>query len=553
MTLTLDQALHQAVGHFQAGRLPEVEQLCRAILASVPDHADALHLLGAVAHLCGHSAAAVELVGRSVAVGPTNAAAWNTLGEAYRGSGRAAEAEQSYRRAIAIAPDFAPAHSNLAIVLSDARQTEAAIAEAETAVRLSPRLIEAWNTLGNARLDAGRQDAAVDAYRHALAVNPSAAMTHNNLGSALEQAEQLDDAAAGYARAAELQPAMAEAWNNLGNVRQKQLNLDDAGRCFARAVEARPDFADAHWNLGLLALARGDHATGWSEYAWRIRCAHTIQHLRDYPGRPMWDGSPLNGRTVLLYREQGFGDAVQFARFARRIADTGGRVILDVPPELKTLLATVDGAAAVTSDDPPPEAFDVHCPLMSVAGLLNLSLDECRSAPYLSPDAAKVAAWREEFAAYPGRKVGLVWSGRPVPDPRRSCEIADLAPLLALDGVTFVSLQKGPAADALKISPLGDRVLHLDERLHDFADTAAAMAALDHLVTIDTAAAHVAGATGVPTTVLLPKPADWRWLLDREDSPWYPTLRLVRQTTRGDWSPVIARVVADLSAHPSNA
>jgi Tfp pilus assembly protein PilF len=547
--VSLQQALAVAVQHHTAGRLAEAEVVYRQILAAAPDQPDALHLLGVIAHQAGQHAAAIELINRAINAGSRGAGTYNNLGEAYRALGRDDEAAQCYEQALRLEPDFAGAHSNLGIILQRQRRFDEALSHYRRAIELEPASPEAHNNLGNLLMDQQRVDEAIAAYRTAILLRETYAEAHNNLAAALEKLERFDEALAEYERALALRPNFVEALNNLGTIRQKQGRHDAALAAWQRATTINPNFGDAHWNIGLHHLAAGDYARGWEGYEWRWQCEHSRGRWREYPGKPRWDGSPLNGRRILLYPEQGFGDVIQFARFIPLVAERGGRVIVECQPELVEIMRTLDGAAEVIASGEALPEFDTYLALLSVPRVLGTTLANLPNrVPYLRAEPGAVQRWRERLAdAAPDRlKVGLTWGGNVTPDPKRSMRLSDLAALAEVPGLSWFSLQKGDAAAQLASPPAGMQILDLGPELTNFADTAAALANLDLLITIDTAVAHLAGAMAVKTWTLLPFAPDWRWMLTREDSPWYPTMRLFRQPARSDWASVVARVLDEL-------
>ena len=318
--------------------------------------------------------------------------------------------------------------------------------------------------------------------------------------------------------------------------------MPEAIACATRAVEIDPQSAAAQWHLGLFSLMLGDFEAGWRGFEWRLHWWRDVRRV--YPGKAIWDGSPLDGRGILLYPEQGLGDVIQFARFVPLIASLGGRVVLETFPELESLLRTLDGGATIRSRRVRPDEFDVYCPLMSVPAILKLGASDLSTLPYLAADPVRVAEWRDRLAGNAGRTIGIVWAGNTI----RTCPLSDLAPLLNLPGITFVSLQTGPAAAELAGSRWADQVIDVGGRLTDFAETAAVVSALDQVITIDTATAHLAGAIGAKVWTMLPFAADWRWMLHRADSPWYPTMRLYRQNPSREWASVVAAMCHDLTA-----
>ena len=437
-----------------------------------------------------------------------------------------------------------------ALRLRDQGKLDEAVACYRRALELKPDYAEAHNNLGTAFKDQGKLDEAVACYRRALELKPDFAEAHNNLGIALKDQGKLDEAVACYRRALELKPDYAEAHNNLGNALKDQGKLDEAVACYRRALELKPDFAEAHGNQSLLSLLTGDFQRGWAEYEWRWK---TKQCQRRDFSQPLWDGQPLEGRTILLHAEQGLGDAIQFVRYAALVKQRGGAVIVECPKPLLSLLASCAGIDRLVGrgDDLPP--FDVHAPLLSLPGIFHTSLETIPAdVPYLFADPGLVEHWREELGGIAGFKIGIAWRGNPEHrnDRARSIPLSCFEPLAGLPGVRLLACKKGRAWSSCKSWPDRFPITELGSRLDDFMDTAAVLMNLDLVITCDTAVAHLAGALGVPVWVALPFVPDWRWLLDRSDSPWYPTMRLFRQKKPGDWAGVFEEIKAELCATP---
>ncbi len=505
------QILAAAVQHHQAGRLGEAEQLYQQVLAVDPRHADSLHLLGVVACQMGRFDLAVDLIGRAIAIDPKEASYHSNLGVALKELGRLNEAVARYRRAIDLKPDYPEVH----------------------------------NSLGNVLGEQGRLDEAVTCYRKAIDLRPDYPEAYFNLGITLKEQGRLDDAVTCYRKAIGLRPNYQEAHYNLGNAFRDQGRLDEAAACYRKAIDLRPDFPDAHHNAALALLALGDLQTGWAEYEWRWGTSQLIEARRDF-AQPQWRGEAAEGRTLLIHAEQGFGDTLQFCRYAPLAAARGLRVIMEVQQPLVRLIRGLAGVDVVVGRGGELPAFDLHCPMLSMPLALGTTLTTIPSAAsYLRAGAAQVAAWRARLAtmASPSPRVGLAWAGKPThaADSRRSLAPARLAPLFALSGLHFFNLQKdGPAAPA--DFPPTD---FMDE-MADFADTAALIANLDLVISVDTAVAHLAAALGKPVWLLDRFDPCWRWLTGQRDSPWYPTLRLYRQAHPGDWDAVLAEVADDL-------
>jgi Tetratricopeptide repeat len=375
-----------------------------------------------------------------------------------------------------------------------------------------------------------------------LNLQPHFPQACNNLGIAHKRQDKLDEAAQWYERALRQRQDYSEAWTNLGNVRREQAHFDEALDCHDRALACDPNSAEAHFNRAQLLLLEADFARGWPEYEWRWR---TPAFPRLTFTQPRWDGTDLGGRTILLHAEQGLGDTLQFVRYVPLVKARGGRVILQCQRPLLRVLAGLDDVDLLVPQGAPLPPFDVRAPLLSLPGIFGTSLETVPNVvPYLQADSNHVERWRRELASLDGFKIGIAWQGNPktAGDKKRSILLSALAPLAQLPGVRLISLQKGPGVDQLgamaRRFPVLDLGTSLDETSGPFMDTAAVMKNLDLVITSDTAVPHLAGALGVPVWVALPKVPDWRWLLQREDSPWYPTMRLFRQRSIGNWHEV---------------
>ncbi len=397
---------------------------------------------------------------------------------------------------------------------------------------------------------AGQNDAAVSLLSQAIRVRGSAPEFHNDLGEAYRVLGRYADAALAYRQAVRLDPSFAAAHSNLGTVHQDQGRFDEALACYERAIACRPDYAVAHYNRGFMLLLLARWAEGWPEYEWHWRCSDM-----EHPAwrQPAWDGSPLAGRTILLYAEQGLGDTLQFVRFAPLVKQRGGRVLLQGPRKLLSVLSTCPGIDALCPQDEPAPRFDVCASLMRLPALFRLGLDSIPAdVPYLAADAELVANWNDALGDDGRWRVGIGWQGNPQsPDARvRSIQLTEFASAAALDGVRLLSLQKGSGSEQLADCPfpVEDWGSRLDEGGSAFRDTAAVIQNLDLVITCDTALAHLAGALAVPVWMATPYSPDWRWMLDRTDSPWYPTMRLFRQSSHACWDDVFVTIAEELSA-----
>jgi Tfp pilus assembly protein PilF len=478
---------------------------------------------------------------------PPSADAHFNAGNGFMQAGRFAEAAAAYRRALALDRTAAKTHNNLAVALAEQSLFGSALAHYREAVRLDPDYAYAHFNFGNAYRELGRYADAIGAYERALKLSPGWAAALLNCGLALASLGEQAAAEASYREALAARTDYPEAHNNLGLALQIQGHLDEAMRHFDRALELAPNFSNAHSNRAQLHLLRGDLAAGWQEYEWRWRLPGV--GLSPLP-IPIWDGSPLGGRSILLRAEQGFGDTIQFVRFASLLEQAGGFVVVECQPTLVSLIARVSGVRQTMTRGAAMRRCDVQVPLASLPHLLGITELSAIPAPpsYLQADPRLVTQWRERLTLADAMRVGIAWkgsSGHPQ-DCHRSIPVDQFAPLATIPGVKLVSLQPGLQAPASlhAAQPLGTPS---DEQPLSFEETAAILANLDLVITCDTAVAHLAGALGVPVWIALPLVPDWRWLLEREDSPWYPNTRLFRQTRLDDWAEVFTRISAELA------
>ena len=430
-------------------------------------------------------------------------------------------------------------------------QLEAAERLYREALAVDPDDPDSLHFLGVLTHQMRRDEAAADLISRAVAINPNLASWHSNLGNVHQDHERLDEAIACYRRAIEVRSDFPDAHSNLGTALKRLGRLDEATACYRQAIALNPHYADAHNNLGMALLAQGDMAEGWREHEWRWQTAQMRAGFREF-SQPQWRGEAAPGRTLLIHAEQGFGDTLQFCRYAPLAAARGLRVVMQVPRPLQRLLGSLAGVDQVIADGEEPPPFDLHCPMLSLPVALGTTLATVPDgAAYLQADARQVAVWRARLAMMvnQGPKIGLVWAGsahRHLPDQltvdrRRSIDPARLAPLFALSKLHFISLQKdGPPP------PPDFRITDCMGEMADFSDTAALIANLDLVISVDTAVAHLAAALGKPVWLLDRFDACWRWLVGRRDSPWYPTLRLYRQKRPYDWDSVVAEVAEDL-------
>ena len=586
----LQDKFRQGVALHQQGRFAEAELIYRDVLQQDPTSFEAMHLLGVIALQTRKPQQAVELIGKAIALNPAVPTAHCNLGSALTGLQRHAEALASFDkaialkadladahgnraaalialkqyeqalascdRAIALKPDYAEAHNNRAHALNALKRHEEAVASCDRAIALRSNYPEALNNRGNALNALGLHTDAIASYDKAIAFAPKYAEAYNNRGNALYHLGRAEEAASSYELAIAVRPNYAEAYNNRGNALTSLQRCEPALASYDQAVALKPDYADALFNKSVLLLLMGRLAEGWRLYEWRNKKANPIA-ARDYR-QPLWLGdTDIAGKTILLTEEQGLGDTIQFCRYAPLVEQRGARIILEMPPQLMRLVAGLAGVAQVVETGRPLPAFDLHCPLLSLPLAFKSELATIPAAiPYLNADPDQSRAWKDRLGAKTKLRVGLVWAGgirpnQPVSvNQRRNIPLAKFA-VLNNPNVDFYSLQKGQPGEA-ELADLkhnrwsGPDIADLTGAIGDFADTAAFIDNLDLVITVDTATAHLAGALGKPVWILNRFDTDWRWLLDRTDSPWYPTAKIYRQDTPGDWDGVLQRVKTDL-------
>jgi len=526
------------------GKLSEAIACFRQALKGNPDGKTYARLGGALlAQGSPHEAA--EAFRSSLRLDPGQAEAHFELGNALHATGAFEEAAQSYLDALAAAPAHAEAAHNLGVTRTMQQRPGDAIAAYERAIRIRPDYPEPHNNLGTLMQALGHDDRAHYHYGQALRFAPDSLEVRYNLALLDQQGERLEGAVASYRELLARKPDHTEARNNLGNTLLALGRPEDAIRCYRQTLDDDADSVEAHWNLGVANLLLGRFEEGWKGHEWRFRQKDT--HARLF-SQPMWDGSPLRGRSILLHSEQGMGDTLQFVRYAPLVKQRGGHVILECQEPLYRLLAGMRGVDRLVARGCPLPRFDCHAALLSLPGIFQTALATIPAeVPYIRVAREDVSRWRRtikaRMGARSGLKVGLTWAGNPghKNDRNRSLRARELAALAGLDEVVFFGLQKGWAGGC------GVETIDLLEPASDFLDTAAILLNLDLLISVDTSVAHLAGALGKPVRTLLPFAPDWRWMLGRDDSPWYPSMKLYRQTRRKDWVDVLERLRVELA------
>lgn len=603
-----------AYHHYQTGRLEASRQLCCEVLVAHPQSLPALNLLGAIHCQTGEFEAAIAVYQtllsldpqcidaycnlgvalrrqgkldqaivqyrRALVLQPNNAHVYFNLANALQEQGQLEEAKLYYGQAILLKPDYTDAHCNLGSVLliqgqfSEAiscyqralalqpdravshynlgnalkaeGKLEAAVAAYEQAIALNPRYLNARCNLGAVLQLLEQYPAAVEQYQQVLAVNPQLSEVHYNLGNSWRELAQMEAAIAAYRQAIALDPRSAETWHNLGMALSYQGVFEEAIACFDQALALDPCYTKARFSRAVSLLTMGNYAQGWVDYEFRWGKGELPPFTQ-----PLWDGTALEGKTILLYCEQGYGDAIQFIRYVPSVVDRGGRVVVNCREALADLFSGIPGVSQVIAMGNPLPPFDCYALLMSLPHLLGTTLETIPAQiPYLLSPAPKVLLELQPQTQF---KVGIVWASGYRQDVQaaqiyrqKTCSLSQFASLLSTPGISFYSLQVGNHAGDLAQLDSAFPLQDLSHQIHNFADTAALIAQLDLVISVDTAVAHLAGALGKPVWVMLPFYADWRWFAQREDSPWYPTMRLFRQQQPGNWREVLDRLTTAL-------
>jgi tetratricopeptide (TPR) repeat protein len=567
--------------HLRAGQLAEAEKCCRQALAMDGGHADSLYLTALISIEHRQFDQAIEWIARAIKLEP-KVEFLSTLGTTLRFLGRLDEALKVFDKAISLSPEDAELWKDLGTVLMDLQRGDEAVLSLQQALKLDPRNVDAANILGLLHFRQGRFQEALECFSLSIDVRPKQADALHMRAIVLERLKRFDEALSDNIRSHELDPTNPETSNNLGHVLRLLGRLDESLEWFDRALSLRPDFVEAlgnkafaltqfrrfdeafacyeksrsidpndaltEWNQAMLQMLTGNFEAGWAGRESRWRTGLGMADPK-FP-QPLWLGdSPLEGRTILLYADEGLGDCIQFARYVPMVAARGARVILAVADPACPLLSGLPGVSRCLPKSASLPEFDLHCPMSSLPLAFRTTLDSIPAAKsYLPrPANALVQEWESRLGPRDGLRVGLVWAGNPshANDHNRSIGLENFSRILDVDA-TFFSLQKDLRAGDKAMLAGYPEIVDLTQHLSDFVQTAAMVSCLDLVISVDTSVAHLAGALGCPVWILLPYTPDYRWLLDRDDSPWYPTVRLFRQSETRDYASVLERVRAEL-------
>ncbi|CAB1064797.1 hypothetical protein D1BOALGB6SA_9594 [Olavius sp. associated proteobacterium Delta 1] len=582
--IDIDRVLNRALYFHNSGQLEQAEASYCRILEIAPQQADALHLLGLIHGEKGSLETAKKLIDRAIqndanvpvfyvsfgdilqreekfteavnyyrkalSLNPNLVEGLCNMGNALRQLAQYNQAIACYRKSLVCNPRLPEAYNNMGLAYSQQDQYDSAETCFKTAIALSPDYAQAYNNLGNVYRDKFDYQAAMEQYHQALSLAPESSMINYNLGILFQIRNEADKAVLYYQKAVEGQSPIPDAHNNLGKYYQDRNQPERSISHFVKAIDLDPEHFDAHFNRSLSLLATARFEEGWNEYEWRFK---RDDWKRVYPHRlksPRWDGREFTGKTLFIHSEQGFGDTIWFVRYLPQVKSRGGSIIFESRPELIDLLQDnigVDQLASMSFDHPPQISHDLHIPLMSLPAVLATTIETIPAqVPYLYASEAKFQNWAARINGS-GFKIGLVWAAKSTNKHERSCALENFLPLLTIKNIQIYGLQKGEDAQTVNQMPVD--VHNLGQEFETFADTAGAVECLDLVISVDTAVAHLAGAMGKPVWVLLPFAADWKWLLERRDSPWYPTMRLFRQPQPGDWKRVVLSLVEELKQY----
>jgi len=573
-------------------RLPEALECYQKALSITPDLAQALYNTAAIYRAQGQTEEASRLLDKALSYRPEHTQGFIELAELYNSAGKPAEAMNAYKQAFSRTDETdlpieirVQSRSNYGDLLQMQKRYTEAIAQYMLALELQPDAFAIWVNLGNAYKEEKRSQEALDSYLKALELQSQCAEAFSNIGTMLKeygncrQALETYRLIAGFtpdiswppvdetARFCELPVALALIEraihlnpDSAGFLLNKGVALEEMGRfveaadCYDRAVALDPQSPQANFNKGISLLRLGHLEDGWPKYECRLKFGKDINEVR-LKAAPLWKGEPLPNGTLLVHAEQGLGDTIQFIRYFKEVAARCKHVLFECQPAVKTLIESVPGVIDIYATGQPLPKIDFQVPLLNLPGIFGTRLDNIPAPiPYIFPETARAARWKEELAPQETLKVGIVWAGGAVHlgNRFRSCTLSTFGPLATVSGVTFYSLQKGEPEKEALTPPPGMKLVNCSPQITDFRDTAALISNLDLVITVDTSVAHLSGAMGKPTWVLIPFCPDWRWMLDRTDSPWYPTMRLFRQTGIGDWQACIDNIrtaLADLAKH----
>ena len=552
MHAKINQLMTTAIQSFQLGKFDDAELILINILKHQPKNFDALHTLGVIKGIKSQHREALELFNKALKIDTSNSYLHFNIAKAFSDSGEDEKALKYHLNATKLNPNDQQAWLNYGISLLNLDRVNEALDIFNKAIDLSPQYAEAWTNRVVALQKLKLYEEALLSLDEALRINPLLAEAHSNRGNVLKDLKRIEESLSSYDRAIEIRPDYADAHYNRGIALLELKRFEEAVAGYEKAIEIMPDFSEAHFNKSLYLLMTGQFDQGWKLYEWRWENEKSELKKRNFP-QPLWLGADdIAGKTILLHAEQGLGDSIQFCRYAKLVKDQGARLLLEVPKALLGLLSGLESVDKFVEKGKALPSFDYHCPLMSLPLAFKTSLESIpNNIPYIHSNINNQNKWQERIGGA-GFKVAICWQGstKGKVDVGRSFPVSLFEGLAQIEGVRLISLQKNEGVEQLKNLPVGMIVETLpddfDSGENAFLDSAAVMKCMDLVITSDTALTHLAGALGVKTWLPLKYVPDWRWMLDRSDSPWYPNHRLFRQKTSDDWISVFTEMETEL-------
>ena len=547
-----DLSFKKALEHYQAGQRHEAEKICKNIYCTDPEYSPALHMLGMVAYQRGRYDVAVNLMGAAVKIRSDVASYHKDLGNVFLSQDRIDESILCYRNALRLDPNFVRTYYHLSVALTRKDLLDEAMQSLVIALKLRPDYTDALYQAGFIFGEQNEPDEAIACFEKLLRIEPARTEALFALGAAFGSIDREDEAIDCYRKVLQIEPDHVYALNNIGLLLKERREIDQAIAAYRKAIVTKPELAGPHWNLSHVLLLTGNFEAGWKEFEWRLRKDDwRMANLRPCKV-PLWRGESFAGKTLFIHDEQGLGDTIQFMRYLPMVKAIGGDVIFETQKSLMGLLRNFPGIDRLiprSADGSLPTDMDFYVPLLSLPAILNTSLDTIPdTVPYLHADADKTRYWRERL---PGDrlKVGIVWAGGPKlrNDRNRSCRLRPFESIANISGVRLIGIQKGKAAEQVNDLRAGIDLVNYGPELEDFTDTMGLIENLDLIISVDTAVAHLAGAMGKPVWLILPFSPDWRWFLNRSETPWYPSMRIYRQKNKGDWASVFKQLEKDLA------
>jgi len=546
MPMEADRLFRQGLALLQQGATQQAREVLEKAIKINPKHFDALNILGIIAAQTKDFDKAIGFFDQAVKINPNNAVCYCNRGNVLKELRQFEKAISNYKKAISLNKDYALAYVNQSIALFELHNYEESLDSCDRAIKIQPDYAEAFYNRGNILDELMRFDEALNCFDKAIELKPDYVEAYSNRGAVLQELKRFEEALQSHDVAITLDPNYADAYSNRGVVLKELKRFDEALASYDKAIGLKSIYAEAYWNKSLLLLHLGNFQIGWQLYEWRWKSEQKNQY-RNFT-QPLWLGDEsIANKTILLHAEQGLGDTIQFCRYAASVKRLGARVLLEVPKSLSSLLKDTEGVDEVFEAGKQLPAFDYQCPLLSLPLAFKTELNSIPSpTTYLNSNDEKLDLWNQRLGEKSKPRIGLVWSGSTIhiTGQNRSLALADLIKYLPIN-FEYVSLQK-EVRDSDKDALANSAIKNHSEQLSDFTDTAALCDLMDIVISVDTSVAHLSAALGKPTWILLTHMADWRWLLDRFDSPWYESVKLYRQAEDRQWGPVLERVTRDL-------